>query len=77
MRAITRTLAKAKGRRLQQWLCDRLLALFPTLEPEEVGLLPMGSGGEDVRMSPKARPTVGLYAWIAIRRPAPALMSRW
>jgi len=43
--------AKAKGRRLQQLLCEKLLALFPTLTPEDVRSTPMGQAGDDVQLS--------------------------
>lgn len=47
--------AKAKGRRLQQWVRDHILALFLQLEPDDVRSTSMGAGGEDVQLSPKAR----------------------
>lgn len=47
--------AKAKGRRLQQTVRDAILQLFPDLEPDDVRSCAMGSGGEDVQMSPAAR----------------------
>lgn len=47
--------AKAKGRRLQQDICKRILAMFPTLEQDDVKSCPMGSHGEDIQLSPAAR----------------------
>lgn len=47
--------AKAKGRRLQQWVRDMILDMFPTLEPDDVKSTSMGAGGEDVLLSPAAR----------------------
>lgn len=47
--------AKAKGRILQQWVRDQLLALFPSLEPDDIKSTSMGAGGEDVQLSPAAR----------------------
>jgi len=47
--------AKAKGRRLQQWVRDRILEVFPGLEPDDVKSTSMGAGGEDVQLSPAAR----------------------
>lgn len=47
--------AKAKGRRLQQELRDRILATFPGLEPDDVRSTSMGAGGEDLLLSPAAR----------------------
>ena len=47
--------AKAKGRRHQQWVRDKILALFPKLEPDDVRSTSMGAGGEDIQLSPAAR----------------------
>ena len=47
--------AKAKGRRLQQWVRDKILSLLPSLEPDDVKSTSMGAGGEDVQLSPAAR----------------------
>lgn len=47
--------AKAKGRRLQQHVRDRLLETFPDLEAGDVRSTAMGSGGEDLQLSPAAR----------------------
>ena len=47
--------AKAKGRKLQQWVRDILLEAFPSLEPDDVRSTSMGAGGEDVQLSPAAR----------------------
>jgi hypothetical protein len=47
--------AKAKGRRAQQELRDAILAAFPHLEPDDVRNTPMGTQGEDLLLSPKAR----------------------
>lgn len=47
--------SKQKGRILQQWVRDKLLDKFPTLEPDDVKSTSMGAGGEDVLLSPAAR----------------------
>ena len=47
--------AKAKGRRLQQDVIQLLLKYFPELEPDDVINTSMGAGGEDIKLSPKAR----------------------
>ena len=47
--------AKAKGRRLQQWVRDRLLEAAIWLEPDDVRSTSMGASGEDVLLSPRAR----------------------
>lgn len=53
--AIKPSSAKAKGRKHQQWVRDKILALFPKLEPDDVRSTSMGAGGEDVQLSPAAR----------------------
>lgn len=47
--------AKAKGRRLQQTVRDRILETFPSLEPDDVRSASMGASGEDLLLSPAAR----------------------
>lgn len=47
--------AKAKGRNLQKYVRDRILAVFPNLTDGDVRSTSMGSQGEDVQLSPKAR----------------------
>lgn len=47
--------AKGKGRKLQQHIRDRIYHYFPELEEGDVESRPMGSGGVDIMMSPKAR----------------------
>lgn len=47
--------AKAKGRRLQQYVRDLILKYSPSLEPDDVKSTSMGAGGEDVQLSPAAR----------------------
>lgn len=51
---------KAKGRKLQQFVRDLILSLFPSLEPDDVKSTSMGAGGEDVQLSPAARKLVPL-----------------
>jgi len=46
---------KGKGRRLQNFVRDRLLDSFPTLEPDDVKAAIMGESGEDIKLSPAAR----------------------
>ncbi len=47
--------AKAKGRKLQQWVRDQVLDLFPTLTKDDVYSRSMGAGGSDVYMSNEAK----------------------
>lgn len=51
---------KAKGRRLQQYVRDKLLELHPSLEPDDIKSTAMGQGGEDVQLSPAARRLIPL-----------------
>ena len=46
---------KGKGRRLQNFVRDRLLNSFPTLEPDDIKAAIMGESGEDIKLSPAAR----------------------
>ena len=52
--------AKAKGRKLQQWVRDLILSKHPSLEEDDVKSTAMGQGGEDVQLSPAARKLVPL-----------------
>lgn len=52
---ISRASAKAKGREFQNWVRDKLMALFPTLEEGDVKTAVMGESGEDIKLSPAAR----------------------
>ena len=47
--------AKAKGRRLQDYVRLRVLAWFPQLEEADVKCAIMGESGEDIHLSPAAR----------------------
>lgn len=47
--------AKAKGRKLQQWVRDLILEAWTDLEEDDVRSTSMGAGGEDVQLSPAAR----------------------
>lgn len=47
--------AKNKGRILQQWIRDKILATFPSLQPDDVRSTSMGAGGVDVQLSPAAQ----------------------
>lgn len=47
--------AKAKGRKLQQWVRDLLLGKSPDLTTDDIRSTSMGAGGEDILFSSKAR----------------------
>lgn len=55
MATITVQSAKNKGRKLQKDMAAFVLRLFPQLEADDARSCPMGSGGEDVQLSPAAR----------------------
>lgn len=46
--------AKSKGRRLQQWIVDQILQLFPDLTKRDVQSTSMGASGDDVKLSEAA-----------------------
>ena len=48
--------AKAKGRRFQQWVRDKLIEVLNT-HPEDIESRSMGAGGEDLIMARAARET--------------------
>ena len=47
--------SKAKGRRLQNFVRDKLRDLFTSLEPDDIKSQTMGMTGEDIVLSPAAR----------------------
>jgi hypothetical protein len=47
--------AKKKGRDFQKWVKDLILRVFRELEGDDVLWRSMGSQGEDIMLSPKAR----------------------
>lgn len=47
--------AKAKGRKLQQFVRDALLRVAQSLEPDDIRSTAMGQSGEDIQFSPAAR----------------------
>lgn len=47
--------AKAKGRRVQQYVRDKILEIFPRLKVDDVQSTSMGVTGEDVKLSTSAR----------------------
>lgn len=47
--------AKNKGRRLQQWVRDTLLKIFPQFTSDDIRSTSMGASGEDLLLSSAAR----------------------
>lgn len=57
--------AKAKGRRAQQEVRDKILGAFSAqLQPDDVRNTPMGTQGEDILLSPAARECWPFYTEI-------------
>lgn len=54
---------KAKGRNGQKEVCEIILQTFPELHADDVRSNPMGSDGEDILLSRKARELLG---WVQI-----------
>ena len=50
--------AKAKGRRLQNYVRDILRSTFPQLEKDDIKSQTMGMCGEDIVLSPLAKETI-------------------
>ena len=46
---------KAKGKRLQKYVCNLILKFFPILSDKDVISIRMGRPGEDVQLSDKAK----------------------
>ena len=55
--------AKAKGRRLQQYVAAQLLQAFPQLDASDVRSTGMGQPGEDVQLSARAREVIGRFSF--------------
>lgn len=55
MSRISTSSAKAKGRKLQQHVRDRILDAYPDLDPDDCRSTPGGVVGEDLQLSPAAR----------------------
>ena len=46
---------KSKGRRLQNFVRDRLSDAFPSLETDDIKVAIIGETGEDIKLSPAAK----------------------
>ena len=49
---------KGKGRRLQNYVVEKLLFLFSFLEDDDIKSAIMGESGEDIKLSPAARKAI-------------------
>lgn len=69
---------KAKGRKLQQWICKFIVDNFYELEEDDVVSCSMGAGGVDVKLSPLAQKILKLSIesknWKA--KPGPAALKQ-
>lgn len=72
---MTPSAAKAKGRAAQQYVRDRILEIFPGLEPGDVRSTSMGMGGEDIQLSPAARKLLGYQ--IEVKNKATSQHHTW
>jgi hypothetical protein len=52
--------AKAKGRKLQAYVRNKLLELYPQLTENDIRSVPSGTQGEDIQLSEKAREVIPL-----------------
>ena len=52
---------KAKGRRLQNWVRDTLLSLFPKLTDDDIYCAIMGERGVDIKLSKKVYYALGQF----------------
>ena len=52
--------AKAKGRKLQNFVVEELRKAYPELEDDDIKAQIMGVSGEDVVLSPLAKRLIGL-----------------
>lgn len=50
--------AKTKGKKLQNWVRDQILALFPSLDKEDVKSTIMGENGLDIQLTKIGRNTI-------------------
>ena len=50
--------SKAKGRRLQDFVRDKLRGIFTSLEEDDIKVAIMGESGEDIKLSPAARKVI-------------------
>jgi hypothetical protein len=70
--------AKAKGRKLQQWICKFIVDSFWELEKDDVVSCSMGAGGVDVKLSPLAQKILKLSIesknWK--KKPGPAALKQ-
>ena len=54
--------SKAKGRRLQDFVREKLRSIFTSLEDDDIKSAIMGESGEDIKLSPAAKKRVPAFA---------------
>lgn len=69
--------AKQKGRLGQNEIRDKILEMFPELEPDDVKSTTMGDGGEDIQLSPAARRKMPITIEVKRRKSGMKMQYDW
>lgn len=69
--------AKQKGRLGQNEIRDKILEVFPELEPDDVKSTTMGDGGEDIQLSPAARKKMPITIEVKRRKSGMKMQYDW
>lgn len=69
--------AKQKGRLGQNEIRDKILEMFPELEPDDVKSTTMGDGGEDIQLSPAARKKIPITIEVKRRKSGMKMQYDW
>jgi len=69
--------AKQKGRLGQNEIRDKLLEVFPELEPDDIKSTTMGDGGEDIQLSPAARKKMPISVEVKRRKSGMKMQYGW
>ena len=69
--------AKQKGRLGQNEIRDKILEVFPELEPDDVKSTTMGDGGEDIQLSPAARRKMPITIEVKRRKSGMKMQYDW
>lgn len=69
--------AKQKGRLGQNEIRDKILEVFPELEPDDVKSTTMGDGGEDIQLSPAARRKMPITVEVKRRKSGMKMQYDW
>ena len=69
--------AKQKGRLGQNEIRDKLLAVFPEFEPDDIKSTTMGDKGEDIQLSPTARKKMPITIEVKRRKSGMKMQYDW